>query len=460
MVRRKVRGRIRFSSEQYLPLGFLVLIFAGAALLMIPAATAPGEKTTFLTALFTSTTSVCVTGSVVVDTYLHWSLFGKVVILFLIQLGGLGLISVLGFFANMAKKNFSLKEVLLLRDAYNLDSAKGIQDFLKRVWYGTMLVEMLGAGGYMIVFIPQYGLARGIWYSVFTAVSAFCNAGIDIMGPDSLIRYNSNPWVMTVTMVMIIMGGIGYVVWFDLSGGLTQQLQKRTRARRTFRRLREHTRLVLILTAVLIGAGAALFFLFEHGNPDTLGHMPLGQKIWNSVFQSVTCRTAGFSTVPQEKLTEASCLVGDVLMFIGGSPVGTAGGVKTITMFVLLLSVLAFIRNQNEVHFLRRRISLEMLRKAMAIITVHLFIAIAACLALMAATGTSLNDALYEIMSAVSTVGLSRGLTPHLNAAGRLIVILTMYFGRIGPISMFLFFQSKKMKEDGVSYADGNYIIG
>ena len=450
----------RLSSAQYIPLGFLALIIIGTLLLMIPAATAPGEKTTFLTALFTSTTSVCVTGSVVVDTYLHWSLFGKVIILALIQLGGLGLISVLAILALIARKQFSLSQVLLLKDTFNLTSTRGVLKFLKRVFIGTLIVEAIGGIGYMPVLIPQFGVLRGIWYSFFTAVSAFCNAGIDIIGPDSLIRYNNNPLIMIVTMVMIVMGGIGYVVWFELAGFWKSFVGKKKRSKSSYRRVREHTRLVLFLTAALIAIGAVLIFLLEYRNPDTIGTMPVGQKIINSIFQSVTFRTAGFTTVPQGALTEATCVVGDLLMFIGGSPVGTAGGVKTVTIFVLILSVMAFVRNKSEVTFLKRSIPLELLRKATAIVTVHFFFAFVFCLALMMATGASLNDSMYEIMSAVSTVGLSRGLTPLLNPAGRVIVILAMYFGRIGPISMFLFFTTKKGRSDGVRLAQGNYIVG
>lgn len=453
-------NNLRLRSAQLIPLGFLGLILVGTLFLMLPAATAPGEDTSILTALFTSVTSVCVTGSVVVDTYLHWSLFGKIIILILIQLGGLGIISTVLLFFLLAGRRITLGGVLLLQDAFNLNSTTGIRRFLKRVYLGTLIVEFVGGLGYLPVFMPQFGVIRGIWYSFFTAVSAFCNAGIDIMGPDSLISYQGMPLVLIVTMILIVMGGLGYVVWFDFSSCWVRIHRRKYNKRYSLRLIKEHTRTVLILTAVLVAGGAFLVFLFEHGNPETLGNMPLGQKILNSIFQSVTFRTAGFSTVAQDQLTETTCLVGDFLMFIGGSPVGTAGGVKTVTIFVLFLNVLAFIRNRNEVVLFGRSIPKDLIRKATAIVTVNFLIAFILGVCLMGVAHTTLTDTMYEILSAVSTVGLSRGLTPLLPPAGKIIVIIAMYLGRIGPIAMLLFFQQKRGKTDSVQHAEGNFIVG
>lgn len=450
----------RFSSAQIIPIAFLCLILVGALLLTLPISTAPGNQTSFLTALFTSTTSVCVTGSVVVETASHWSLFGKIVILFLIQFGGLGIIAVLGLVVFLAGQEFSLGGSLLLKDAYNLNSAKGIGRFLGRVYIGTLIVEFIGALGFMPAFIHRYGLLRGVWYSFFTSVSAFCNAGIDIMEPDSLVSYRSNPLVLLVTMTLIVLGGIGYVVWFDILSLRKKEFFRRAKIRTSFKRLSEHTRLIIILTAFYILIGAFFVFIFEYNNPGTLGPLPLRGKILNSFFESVTFRTAGFATFPQENMKETTSIIGIMLMFIGGSPVGTAGGVKTITVFVLIINVLAFIRDKDQVTILRRRIPDDVIRKAIAIITVHFVIASVLCICLMATSTLPFIDAMFEIMSAVSTVGLSRAVTPELNTIGRCIVILAMYLGRIGPISMLLFFNTGGTRNKGVRYADGRFIVG
>ena len=427
---------------------------------MLPFATATGNETSPLTALFTSTTSVCVTGSVVVDTVTHWSLFGKIIILLLIQLGGLGIIAAVMFLVSIANYNFSLGNMIMLKDSFMLESTKGVLIFFRRIFTGTLIVEMLGALLYMPAFCPQFGVIRGIWYSFFTSVSAFCNAGIFIVDPDSLEKYNSSPLVLIVTISLIVLGGIGYIVWIDLLDAVGRIKNKTHRFRYSLRMISVHTRLAVKLTFFLIFGGALVIFILEYSNPGTIGNMSLGHKTLNSIFQSVTLRTAGFSTFPQENLTETSCLLGDIFMFIGGSPLGTAGGVKTVTFFILIKNVGAFLKNQNEIVIMKRRIPTSLIRKATAIISVQLFVVLTITALLMAFTGTNLSDALYETMSAASTVGLSRGLTPDLNTAGQILIIIAMFLGRIGPITMLLFFNQGKDTKNGVHYADGNYIVG
>ncbi|MDO4803334.1 MAG: potassium transporter TrkG [Lachnospiraceae bacterium] len=447
-------------SSHVIPMGFLAVILLGAMLLYLPISSAAGEQTSFLTALFTATTSVCVTGSVVVDTFSHWSLFGKFVILLLIQTGGLGIVAIICSLLIFNRQQLSLGSSIILKDAYNLDSAREISRFLSYVAGGTLIVEAAGAVGYLPFFAGRYGIIRGIWYSVFTSVSAFCNAGIDILGPDSLIRYSDNVMVLGITMVLIVLGGIGYVVWFDVLGVKKTRLSRIAHAKNHHRRLLGHTRLVLRLTAAFIFGGALVIFLLEYNNAGTIGEMSLGQKILNSIFESVSFRTAGFSTFPQENMKESTSILGIFLMFTGGSPVGTAGGVKTVTMFVLMANVMAFIRGENEVTVMKRRIPDDVIRKAVAIITVHFIISFVLCFFLMLAADLSAVDAMFEIMSAVSTVGLSRGVTAGLNPVGQWIVILGMYLGRIGPISMFLFFQTGHSEKSGVRHADGKFIVG
>ncbi len=457
---RKKKTMAPQESMALLPTGFMILILVGAILLMLPCSTVPGEETTFLTALFTSTTSVCVTGSVVVDTCTHWTLFGKFVILGLIQLGGLGIIVAVVFLVFIARHRFTLGQILMLKDMYTLDSSRGVLHFFKRIFLGTLIAEALGAIGFMPVFCEQFGMLRGIWYSFFTAVSAFCNAGITIIDPTSLEEYSETPSVMIVTMILIVAGGLGYLVWADLIAFALRLRDKSVRLRYSLHLIKKSTKIVLALTAGLIAGGAALIFAFEYGNPGTIGNMSHGGKIINCIFESVTFRTAGFSTVPQQNLTEETCLIGDILMFIGGSPLGTAGGVKTVTMFVLLMNVWSFLQDKEDVVLLKRTVPSDVVRKATAIISVQMSAVVVLTLALMLVTNAELSESLFEIMSAVCTVGLSRGLTPLLPAAGQWVVIIGMFIGRIGPISMLLFFQTGKKKKDGVRYADGRYIVG
>ena len=453
-------SKTRLRSAQLIPLSFLGAILIGTVLLMLPIAKAGSGSADFTTAFFTSTTSTCVTGLVVQDTFAYWSLFGKIVILILIQLGGLGIITVTSVLMLMIHKKFSIYQSVMIHDAFNLNSFTGLRRFLKAVFLGTLAVEMFGACIYMIVFIPEYGATKGIWYSVFTAISAFCNAGIDILGPDSLIGYQSNTLIMVNTMFLIIMGGLGYVVWFDFQRTLREKREKGFKLSVMMKRLGEHTKLVLAVTGFLILFGAICIFCMEYDNPETLGNMGLGDKILNSIFQSVTFRTAGFAAVPQQNLTESSCLVGTLLMFIGGSPVGTAGGVKTITFFALLLNTMSFIRNRKENTVFNRRFTSDLIHKATAIITVSFMVTFAFLLALIATNEVSLVDGMYEMFSATATVGLSRALTPTLNVIGKWIIIIAMYLGRIGPISMALFFNYGSEAKNQVSYAKGNFFVG
>lgn len=460
MKSKKKQWKLHLTSVQIIPLVFFALIMAGTLLLMLPFATVSGKETSFLNALFTAATCVCVTGSVVVTTAVHWTLFGKIVILFLIQMGGIGIISVCALITLAARRKFSLSNILLLRDVYNLDSVSGIGRFLMRVIRGTLIVELVGMIGYLPVFIPQFGVVRGTWYSFFTSVSAFCNAGVDIIGPDSLIPYAFHPLVLITTILMIIMGGLGYVVWFDLIANLRNAWKQDNRKKHLFHFLNEHTHLVLRMTLILIVAGAVLVFAIEYDNPKTIGNMPLGAKILNSIFQSVTFRTAGFATIPQEHLKEATTLVGDVWMFIGGSPVGTAGGIKTVTIFILIANVWTFLRGRKETIVLRRSISEGLIRKATAIVSVHFVMVLFFCTGLMLFSGVGFTDAMYETISAISTVGLSRALTPLLNDIGKCIIILAMFMGRIGPISMLLLFNPHGTKKNQLHCARGRFIVG
>lgn len=421
-------------------LSFLAVIVLGSILLSLPVSSADGEPVAYLDALFTATTATCVTGLVTLPTVSAWSVFGQAVILVLIQVGGLGVITVMSAVMLMLNKRMGIGDRLLLQDAFNLNSLSGIIRFVKRVLLGTVLVEGLGALLYMTVFVPEFG-EKGVWISVFTAVSAFCNAGMDILAENSLCDYAADPVINLVTSLLIVLGGIGYIVWWDVMG-LTG------RKRRGWRHLTLHSKIAIAATLILIFGGGLLILLFEYHNPLTIGKLPLMDKIQVSLFQSVTTRTAGFATVPQQDLTNATSILCLFLMFVGGSPVGTAGGIKTVTLVVLAVSALATIQNRQEVSLFDRNISKQAVSKAVAVTMMSFAIAFAATLLLSAVTDADALDILFETISATATVGLSRDLTPHLNAAGKAVIIGTMYLGRVGPISLALALNANKKHQN------------
>ena len=448
------------SSTKLIPLSFLAAIVAGTLLLMLPICSAAGTFTDPLTALFTATTSVCVTGLVVVDTYSHYSTVGHAIILFLIQIGGLGIITVASILMVVMRKRFSIGDRLMLKDALNLNTSRGVLGMLKRIFKGTFLVEGLGAALYCIEFIPRFGVGRGIWVSVFNSISAFCNAGIDILGPDSLASYNDNPLVLCVTMVLIVLGGLGFVVWFDIVGTVRNNVKHRYHPSLLWKRLTEHTKLVIVLTLSLIVVGAVFIFFNEYNNPATIGNMTFGQKIYNSFVESITLRTAGFSSFSQKGLTDISCVCTYFIMFIGGSPIGTAGGIKTVTFFLACMNIFTYIEDDRKNLLFKKYVTPDLMRKASVIVSVSTTTMIVMTLLLMATNPVAIEDGIFEIVSATATVGLTRDLTASLNAVGRIIIIVSMYLGRIGPISMAIFFAARKPRKDSLRYSEGEFFVG
>lgn len=436
--------RIRFqdgiSTTWNIMASFFLAILAGSILLALPISSADGRGMPYIDALFTAATSICVTGLVTVPTFSSWSLFGQAVILVLIQLGGLGVITVLTGLMIGLKRRIGIGGRILIQDAFNLNTLSGLVKFIRKVLIGTFVVEGAGALLIMPVFVPEYG-ARGIWISVFHSVSAFCNAGMDILAEDSLCRYAGNTLLNLVTCLLIILGGIGYIVWWDVVRVLKNVKRRKWNC---FSYLTLHSKIALSVTAILITAGALAFFILEYNNPLTLKNQSLFDKIQISLFQSVTTRTAGFATIPQQDLTNASALVALLLMFIGGSPVGTAGGVKTVTVAVLLVSAFAAIKNKGETALFHRSISRQAVGKAVAVVSMSFLIVAVSTVLLAAVTEADALDIAYETVSATATVGLSRNLTASLNLWGKLIVILTMYLGRIGPISLVVAFHTRK----------------
>ena len=451
-----MKKRFSISTTHIILLSFLAAILAGSILLSLPISSADGKATEFTDALFTATTSTCVTGLVVTPTVSSWSIFGQVVILILIQIGGLGVITIMSGIMILLHKKMGISDRMLLQDAFNLNSLSGIVRFVKKVVKGTFIIEAIGALLYMTVFIPDFGL-KGIWISVFTSVSAFCNAGIDIIADNSLCNYALNPVINAVTCLLIIIGGIGYIVWWDILRVVKNSLKKKTKL---FSSLTLHSKIAITSTAFLIFAGAFLIFVFEYSNPKTIGEFTLLEKIQASVFQSVTTRTAGFATLPQENITNASATVCLLLMFIGGSPVGTAGGIKTVTFAVLIVSALCSIRNKEDTELFGRQITKQAVSKAVAVTFMSFLIMFTSTVLLSAVTQASTLDILYETVSATATVGLTRNLTPSLNTIGKLIITATMYLGRVGPISLAIAFGQRKENQSIVRNPIEQIIVG
>ena len=428
------------STTQIIMLSFLGAILLGSALLVLPFSSKSGESVDYIDALFTAVSATCVTGLVTLPTVATWSVFGQIVILILIQIGGLGVITITAGFMVAIHRKMGLKDSQLLSDALNVSTLSGLAEFVKKMLLGTFIIEGVGALMYMIVFIPDFG-AKGIWISIFNSVSAFCNAGIDIVAENSLCNYATNPLVNIVTCLLIILGGLGYVVWWDIIRVLKDV--KRTKFRCVFK-LTLHSKIVLVSTFALILIGGVSILAFEYNNPLTLKNYNFFDKMQIAFFQSITTRTAGFATLPQENLTNASAIICIILMFIGGSPVGTAGGIKTVTIVVLFATTIATVRGKNEVTLFQRNLSKQVTRKAVAVAFSSFIIVALSTILLSLSTDAPALDVVFETVSATATVGLSRNLTSSLNLWGKLILSATMYFGRIGPISLATSFNLKK----------------
>ena len=440
----------RWNTLRVTAAGFLGVILLGAALLSLPVSNT--QPIAFTDALFTSATSVCVTGLVTVVPASQFTLFGKVILLLLIQIGGLGVIACGTLFLFLLNKKITIQERVVLKEAYGADRLGGIVKLVRKVILGTFAVEGAGAVLYAFQFIPEYGLVRGIGYSVFHAVSAFCNAGIDILGSSSLSNYVTNPIINVTTILLIILSGIGFTVWFDVIDNNRRLVRGEVPKRWWFTRLRLQSKLAVIMTVLLIFAGTVFVFLAEYGNPDTIGELSMGQKLMASMFQSVTTRTAGFCTVSQGALHTESKLFCAILMFIGGSPGGTAGGVKTTTFAMLFLACLTFVRGGNDTECMGRKITVANFRTGFAVLMVAFAVFITGTIAVLFLEPDSilLENVIYETASAVGTVGLTADLTPRLCRASQYVLMVMMYIGRLGPLTMALMFAGKTHPRDRI----------
>lgn len=430
----KKKLKANLSYPKIVALGFFILIAVGTLLLMIPAASR--EPTSFTDALFTATSASCVTGLIVADTYTHWTLFGQIVIICLIQIGGLGFLTILTMFSMLFHRKIGLRERSLLQESVNTMYIGGIVRLIKKILIGTFLIEFIGAVLLAIRFVPKMGWGTGIYNSVFTSISAFCNAGFDLMGQyeqySSLTMFRDDILVNVTVILLITIGGIGFFVWDDI-----------TVNKHHFSQYKLHTKLVLVATLGLFIISTAAFLFIEYTN--VLDGMNLHHKITASAFMSVTPRTAGFNTVDVGAMTPAGKMLTIILMFIGGSPGSTAGGVKTTTILILVLSVWSSLRNHNEINVMKRRLEADALKRAASVITINISL-IVVCQLIISAIQPELNltDLTIEVFSAMNTVGMSTGITRELCTASRCILVFLMFCGRVGSLSFALLFTEQK----------------
>ena len=442
-MRQEGKKNLRWNTMKILAVGFLGVILIGAVLLWLPIC---NEKPiSFLDALFTSTTSVCVTGLITIVPKYQFTIVGKVVLLLLIQIGGLGIVACVAAFFMIMRRKITLKERIVIQETYKMDSLGGLVGMVRRILLGTLVVEGAGAVLYAIQFVPDFGLLKGVWYGVFHSVSAFCNAGIDILGEDSLAKYVTNPLINITTMLLITLGGIGFTVWYDVVDNGKRIRRHEVPRKWWFTRLRLHTKIVLVTSLVLFLLGTILTFILEYNNPDTIGNLSIGQKFMASAFQSVTTRTAGFFTFPQAGMHEETGFLSTILMFIGASPGGTAGGLKTTTFAMLFLAFLTMLRGGHDIECFGRKIDENNFRVGFVAIMLALGVYIigTTAIAVIEPDNIGFQRIMYETASAFATVGLTADLTTKLHTGSKIVLMILMYIGRVGPMTIALLFAGK-----------------
>ncbi|MFR1707564.1 MAG: TrkH family potassium uptake protein [Clostridium sp.] len=451
-----LRDRLRkknFTPVQIIAMGFATLIFLGAILLSLPIATIEGVKTPFIDCLFTSTSAVCVTGLVTVDTGTYWSYFGKTIIIILIQIGGLGFMAFATLLSLIIGKKITLKERLIIRESLNSTSLQGIVKLARYILMFTFSIEILGATLLSFEFIPKFGLFKGIYYSMFHAISAFCNAGFDLMGGySSLTSYSDNALVILTLSSLIIIGGLGFYTWNDIFNY------------RYTKRLTLQTKLVIAMSIGLVLFGFIMFLIFEISNPETLKPMGIKGKLLSAFFASVSPRTAGFNSIDLTGMTIASTFLTILLMFVGGSPGSTAGGIKTSTAGVLFMTILSVINGREDTELFERKINKETIYKALAVVVIALALIFTTTILLSIterASGAPFEHYLFEATSAFGTVGVTLGLTQKLTTIGKVIVALTMYAGRVGPLTLVVAISIRKSKRGrAIKYPEDKILVG
>lgn len=447
-----IRGR-RLNPTRLVAMSFGLIILIGALLLTLPIAARTGESAGFFTGLFTATSATCVTGLVVADTWLTWSPFGQAVILLLIQLGGLGFMTVITLISFLFHRRIGLSERLIMVSTLNLNDLDGVVRVVRRALAGTAVLETAGAVLMATRLVPRFGLLRGIWHAVFHSVSSFCNAGFDLMGGEtgpysSLSAFQDDPVMLLTTAGLIIVGGLGFFVWEDVA------------RKRSWRKLTLYTKLVLCLTGLLLAGGTVFFLLAEGGNPDTLGGMPLGEKWLNAFFQSTTLRTAGFNVIDQGAMRDNSMVMSCILMLIGGSSGSTAGGIKTVTVWVLFMVLLTGLRGRESITFRGRTLPARRAMNAVNLFLMVLLLFVGGAMLISLADGVPFLHAAFETASALGTVGLTAGITASLSRVSQALLILLMYTGRVGVLSFSIAFLMRRKDALHIKYPEFNIMVG
>ena len=446
----KIRRPMNVS--QFIALVFIGIILTGTVLLSLPAASRDGTPAGFVESLFTATSATCVTGLVLSDTWTQWSGFGQTVIAMLIEIGGLGFVSIASFVIYAVKKKLNVNEQMLVAQSIGTDDITDSLRVQRKVIAYCLSVEAAGAVLLTLRFWPEYGFLSALKLGAFHSVSAFCNAGFDIMGFEapggSLTKYGSDPAVCGILSLLIVIGGLGFLVWDDILRNPRP------------RKWSVYTKLVVVTNLVLIFGGAVLFFILEYGNPGTIGEMSVFRKVTASFFQSVTTRTAGFAGVDQASLTEAGKAVTIVLMFIGGSSGSTAGGLKTVTFAVLILFLWSRVTGRKAVRAFKRTVQDSHVLNALTVFGLMILLSVAGGSVISATSPVSLTDGLFESVSALATVGLSTGATPALSTVAKFMIIVLMYFGRVGLLTICIGFLQEKRSVNKIKYAETSLLIG
>ncbi|WP_446897186.1 TrkH family potassium uptake protein [Clostridium sp. LBM24168] len=432
--------------------GFLTIIFIGAVLLCLPVASQSYKHTNFIDALFMATSATCVTGLAIVDTGTYWSYFGKSVILALIQIGGLGFMAFSTLLALLSGRKITLKERLLIQQSLNSFSIQGLIRMSKYILIFTFLIEIAGAAVLSIQFVPEFGLAKGLFYSIFHSISAFCNAGMDLIGRDrSLTPYYNNPLVILTVSALIITGSLGFYVWQEIYS---------LRSFRDIKKISLNSKVCISMTAILIVSGALLFFLFEFNNPGTMKDMTPGNKLLSSFFTSVSSRTAGFNSISLQDMTGSSKSLIISFMFIGGAPGSTAGGIKITTAALIVMTAVSAVKGRQETEIYKRTIKKELVYKAIVILVIDLFLVLISFMILgVTERGESLQTIFFECVSAFGTVGLTAGLTAELSDIGKIVIIVVMFFGRLGGLTIVLSMTNRKIPRS-IRYPEDRILIG
>ena len=443
----KLIKKIENNPPLYLMIGFLIIILIGSILLSLPISSANGKSTLYLDSLFVSTSAVCVTGLTPVVTATHWNFFGQLIIIILIQIGGLGVMTLSTLVAMLLGKRITLSTRLIIREQVGAKGYSGLVKLIRYVLTSTLVIESVGAFILAFSFVPVYGFFKGIWFSIFHSISSFCNAGFDLIGEESLLGVRTNFMIIFPIALLVIIGGIGFNVYRDI-----------TKYRLNFKRYSLHSKVVLTTTAILLASFTIIFFVFEFNNELTIGRLPVRYKLLNSFFQSVTLRTAGFSAMSQTGLHNSSTIMSMVAMIIGAAPASTGGGVKITTVALIIMVLVSEIRGDDDIIMYNKTIKFTQVKKAIAAFIIYMLwiLVVGNIIVFMEPFKTS--DVLYEVISALGTVGISRGITAILSPLSKILIIITMFFGRVGILTII--FATKKRKQKLYKEAYGTIILG